>query len=302
MSHKILITGAGGYIGSVATDLFLQNGYEVVAVDSLIRGYRSPLKYLQDKYGQDKLHYYESDIRTDIDSILQKEPGITTVIHYAAFCNVGESEKDPGLYYGNSVETCVALLDALAKYNIKNIVFSSTCAVYGEPQTETLDETHSLNPIHPYGDSKYMCEKIIQAYAKVFDMKYVFLRYFNVCGATDDGSIGDSKNPSYHLMQNAVRGVLGIAPFFLNYTQVDTPDGSPIRDYVNVVDLNEAHLKAVQYIETGGASDVFNLGTGNGNSVLEIIKTVENITGKTIEKQQGERRSSDVSKAVASKR
>ena len=297
---KILITGAGGYIGSVATDLFLKNGHEVVAVDSLIRGFRSPLTYLQEKYGQDHLHYYEGDIRDMINKVLDEEPNISSVIHYAAFCNVGESEKHPELYYGNSVQTCVSLLEGLVKHNIKKIVFSSTCAVYGEPQSEILNENHPLNPTHPYGESKYMCERIIQAYSKIFDLKYAFLRYFNVCGATDDGSIGDSKKPSYHLMQNAVRDVLGIAPFYLNYTPVDTPDGSPIRDYVNVVDLNEAHEKAVEYLENGGESDIFNLGTGTGNSVLDIIGAVERITGKAIEKQQGEQRKWDVSKAVAS--
>ena len=300
MSQKILIAGAGGYIGSVAADLFLNQGYTVVAVDSLIRGFSGPLIYLQQKYNKEKLRYYELDIRSDINSVFEKEPDISSVIHFAAFCNVGESEKHPELYYGNNIQTCVALLDGMTKHGIKQLVFSSTCAVYGEPKTETLDETHQLNPTHPYGESKYICERIITAYSKIFDMRYVFLRYFNVCGATDDGDLGDSKKPSYHLMQNAVRGVLGIAPFYLDYTPVDTPDGSPIRDYVNVVDLSEAHAKAVEYLGGGGQPDVFNLGTGQGNSVLEIIQAVEKITGKTIEKQQGERRKWDVSKAVAS--
>lgn len=297
---KILITGAGGYIGSVATDLFLQNGYTVVAVDSLIRGYRSPIKQLQGKYGEDKLHYYELDIRDRFHEVLEREPDISTVIHYASFCNVGESEKHPELYYGNSIQTTVAVLKGMVDFGIKNIVFSSTCAVYGEPQTEKIDESHPQNPTHSYGESKSMCEDIIERYAELFNLNYVFLRYFNVCGATDDGEIGDSKNPSYHLMQNAVRGVLDIADFYLNFTPVDTPDGSPVRDYVNVVDLNEAHLKAVEYLEGGGSSDVFNLGTGDGNSVLEIITAVENITGKKIERKEGERRKTDVSKAVAS--
>ena len=121
-----------------------------------------------------------------------------------------------------------------------------------------------------------------------------------MCGATEDGEIGDSKKPSFHLMQNAVRGAMGLAPFYLSYTPVDTPDGSPIRDYVNVVDLNEAHLKAVEYLEKGGHSDVFNLGTEDGNSVLEIVETVEKVTGKQIERNEGERRKWDVSRAVAS--
>jgi len=298
--NKILITGAGGYIGSVATSLFLSKGFEVVGVDSYIRGYEAPLKLLQTKYTDAKMRYYSVDIRDGIDAVLDTEKNIDAIIHYAAFCNVGESEKEPQLYLGNNIGAVVALLEAIKKHSIKNLVFSSTCAVYGEPQTETLDETHPLNPTHPYGDSKFMSERVIKWYATLFGFKYVFLRYFNVCGATDDGTIGDSKKPSFHLMQNAVRGALGIAEFFLNNTKVNTPDGTPIRDYVNVVDLNNAHIKAVEYLINNGQSDVFNLGTGTGNSVMEIIHTVEKVTGKKLELKKGERRLGDVSKAIAS--
>ena len=297
---KILITGAGGYIGSVATSLFLSRGFEVVGVDSYIRGFEAPLKLLQEKYTNTKMRYYPVDIRDGIKKVFDTEKNIDAIIHYAAFCNVGESEKEPQLYLGNNVSTVVALLESMRKYDVKKLVFSSTCAVYGEPQTETLDETHPLNPTHPYGESKFICERIIQWYSKLFGLEYVFMRYFNVCGATDDGSIGDSKNPSFHLMQNAIRGALGIAEFYLNNTKVNTPDETPIRDYVNVVDLNEAHVKAVEFLLNGGISSIFNLGTGTGNSVMEIISAVEKITGKKLALREGERRSGDVSKAVAS--
>lgn len=296
----ILITGSGGYIGSVATSIFLSQGYRVIAIDSGVRGFDGPMEYLKKKYDPDFFIYYHGDIRSEIDRIFTTHSDIDTVIHYAAFCNVGESEKDPSLYFGDSVGTCTALLQAMAEHNIKKIVFSSTCALYGEPQTDTLDETHPISPTHPYGQSKQMCEIVIDWYSKLFGIQYVFMRYFNVCGATDDGEIGDSKKPSFHLMQNAVRGVLGIAPFYLNYTPVPTPDGSPIRDYVNVVDLNMAHVKAVEYLSTIDHNEIFNLGTGTGNSVLEIISAVERITGKTIEKKEGERRLGDASKAIAS--
>ena len=189
----------------------------------------------------------------------------------------------------------------MEKHGVKKLVFSSTCSLYGEPKTDILDESLPVDPTsHPYAESKYMAERIISWYAKVHDFKYIVLRYFNVCGAADDGSIGDSKKPSFHLMQNAVRGALGIDTFYLNFTPVDTPDGSPIRDYVNVVDLNNAHILAVEKMDTLTQPEVFNLGTGNGNSVLEIIKTVEEKTGKKLELKEGERRKGDVSKAVAS--
>lgn len=298
---KIMITGAGGYIGSVATAVFLDNGYQVVAVDSLARGFRQPMEFLQQKHGTDKLSFYPIDIRTDIDEVFNKEPGIEAVMHYAAYCNVGESEKQPELYFDNNISATLALMQAMTKHGVKKLVFSSTCSLYGEPPTDTLDENLPVDPTsHPYGESKYMAERIINWYGKIHGLKYVILRYFNVCGATDDGEIGDSKKPSFHLMQNAVRGAMGIAPFYLNFTPVNTPDGSPIRDYVNVVDLNNAHLLAVEALDRLDKPEIFNLGTGTGNSVLEIIHTVEELTGKKIETQEGERRKGDVSKAIAS--
>jgi len=298
---KILITGAGGYIGSVACNLFLETGYEVVGIDNYIRGFKGPLQQLQSKYGEEKIRFYEVDIRTGINAVFEKESGINTVIHYAAFCDVGESELHPELYFGNNIAITVALLEAMHKYNVKKIVFSSTCAVYGEPKNDFIDESHPVDPSsHPYSSSKYMSERIINWYFKIHRINYVLLRYFNVCGATDDGSIGDSKKPSFHLMQNAVRGALGIDEFKLTCPKVNTSDGTPIRDYVNVVDLNNAHIKAVEYLDTRNEPDIFNLGTGVGNSVLEIVAVVKKITGKEFEIVQGELRKGDVSRAVAS--
>lgn len=301
MAKKIMITGAGGYIGSVATSLFLDKGYTVVAVDNFSRGNKQPLEYLQNKYGSQALSFYEADLRTGIEAVFEAEKDIQAVIHYAAFCNVGESEKQPELYFDNNISATLSLLLAMKKHSVQKLVFSSTCSLYGEPKTDTLDESLPVDPTsHPYGESKYMAERIIDWFHKVHGLQYIILRYFNVCGATDDGSIGDSKKPSFHLMQNAVRGALGIDEFFLNFTNVATPDGSPIRDYVNVVDLNQAHLLAVEALDTLEQPEIFNLGTGTGNSVLEIIQTVERITGTKLEMKEGERRKGDVSKAVAS--
>lgn len=272
-------------------------------MDNFSRGYSDPLEYLQKQYGSDMLNFHTVDTR-DTKNLIQlfsDHDDIDTVIHYAALCNVGESEKEPGMYFSNNVCGVVSLMDAMKEVGLKKLVFSSTCALYGEPKSETLDENHPMDPTHhSYGESKYMAERVIDWYSKVHGLKYVFLRYFNVCGARDDGEIGDSKKPSFHLMQNAIRGALGIDEFFLNYTEVDTPDGSPIRDYVNVVDLNRAHIAAVEKHDDLAHSDVFNLGTGEGYSVLEIINKVKEITGKDFPMQSGERRKGDVSKAVAS--
>ena len=189
----------------------------------------------------------------------------------------------------------------MIEFNVKKIVFSSTCAVYGETQYTPVDENHPTNPINPYGESKRMTEKIIEWYGKLLRVNYFILRYFNVCGASDDGEIGDSKKPSVLLVQNAVRGVLGVEKFYLTCPKVKTADGTPIRDYVNVVDLNEAHLLAVEkLLNDGNSFEIINLGTGTGNSVLQIVEEVEKITGKKIKRVFGNTRAGEYAKIYAS--
>ncbi|OGK62577.1 UDP-glucose 4-epimerase GalE [Candidatus Roizmanbacteria bacterium RIFOXYB2_FULL_38_10] len=279
MAHKILVTGAGGYIGSVAVYLFLQSGYEVVAVDDFCTGYRQPLAFFTERF-KGRFKYYEIDLKTNkIDDVFKEEENIEAVVHYAASCIVDESMKNPGKYFSNNVGGTNNLLSAMAYAGVKNIVFSSTCAVYGEAQYMPLDEKHPLNPTTPYGASKKMVEEIIDWYKKRKGLRYMVLRYFNVCGASDDGLIGDSKKPSTLLVQNAVRGALGIEPFKLTCPEVPTPDRTPIRDYINVVDLNDAHMKAIELLIKGAESNIINLGTGTGNSVLEIVKEVQSVTG-----------------------
>jgi len=296
---KILITGGGGYIGSVATYLFLGKGYKVVVVDNFTRGYRQPLKLLQKKYpGQ--LTFYNVDIQSqDLEKVFAKEKNIGIVVHYAAFCLVDESMKKPEKYFINNVYGSTRLLVAMEKFGVKKIIFSSTCAVYGEAEYVPIDEKHPLKPTNPYGESKKMVEEIINWHHRLKGFEYVILRYFNVCGASDDGLIGDSKNPSSLLVQNAVRGALKIAPFYLTFPTVKTKDGSPIRDYINVVDLNEAHLKAVEYLFKGGERGIFNLGTGTGNSVLEIINEVQKTLGVKIKLKKTTPRQGEYAKMIA---
>jgi len=298
MSTKILVTGAGGYIGSVASYTLLQKGYEVIGFDNFSTGYKGPLKLLAEKFPQ-TFRYYEGDLRTNIKQVFEKEAGIQAVLHYAASCLVDESMKNPFKYFDNNIGGTNSLLQAMTEAKVINIIFSSTCAVYGEAQYMPLDEKHPLNPSQPYGVSKMMVEEIIKWYGKLKGLHYMILRYFNVCGASDDGVIGDSKRPSSLLVQNAVRGALGIEAFKLTCPQVDTPDKTPIRDYVNVVDLNEAHIKALEYIFNGGASEIVNLGTGSGNSVLEIVNKVQEVCKVKFEIGKSTPREGDDAKKIA---
>src|SRR3989339_38252 len=295
---KILITGAGGYIGSVAADLFLKSGYQVVGLDNFQTGYREPLELLKNKY-PDQFRFYEIDLKNDLSGIFEKEPNVTAVIHYAASCLVDESVRFPGKYFLNNVANTSNLLAMMEKFNINNIIFSSTCAIYGEAEYYPIDEKHPLNPTTPYGASKKMAEEVIQWYGKLRNFNYMILRYFNVCGATTDGSIGDSKKPSSLLVQNAVRGALGIEKFYLTCPEVNTPDKTPIRDYIDVVDLNLAHLKALEYLIKTKKSEIINLGTGTGSSVLEVVSQVKKLTGVEISIEKANTRLGDDAKKIA---
>jgi UDP-glucose 4-epimerase len=297
---KVLITGAGGYIGSVTTQLFLKEGYEVVALDNFSTGYQEPLEVLQKRFGKKALRFYKANLQDDLTPILTKEKDIEAVVHFAASCLVNESMENPQKYFSNNVCGSQNLLASLLKHDIKKIVFSSTCAVYGESQYVPVDEAHPTNPVNPYGQSKRMVEQMMEWYGKQSELRYVILRYFNICGASDDAEVGDSKRPSVLLMQNAVRGALGIEPFFLTCPEVDTKDKTPIRDYINVVDLAEAHLKAVKYLLEGGENEVINLGTGSGNSVLEIVNKVQSVTGVRFDLQKGKPRQGDYAVMIAS--
>lgn len=276
---KILITGGGGYIGSITSYLFLQKGFEVVVIDNFSHGYRKPLEILQEKFGSSKFRFYEMDTKDNLSPLFKKEEGIEAVVHFAGFIVVGESMENPQKYFENNVYGSLNLLSSLLSKNIKKFVFSSTAAVYSQAKYLPMDEDHPIGPANPYGESKLMVEKILNWYGKLLGLKYVIFRYFNVCGASDDGLLGYSNKPSTHLIPNAVKGALGIEPFSLTCPEVETPDKTPIRDYVNVVDLAEAHLKGVEYLLKGGTNEIINLGTGTGNSVLEIIDQVQKITG-----------------------
>lgn len=297
---KILITGGAGYIGSHAVKLMLENGYRVVVIDNLYRGFLKAIETLQGKYGKNNLLFYKADLRDyqELKKILKKEKPLG-VMHFAALCLVNESMEEPEKYFENNVCGSLNLLKAMRQNDINNLVFSSTCATYGESQYLPVDEKHPLSPTNPYGESKLMVEKMIRWLGQCGGLSYSIMRYFNVSGASSDGLIGDSKKPSQLLVQNAVRGALGIEPFNLTCPKVKTKDGSPVRDYINVEDLVEAHKIALERLINGKGSEIFNLGTGKGSSVLEVVSQVKKITGKDFPVSKAEPRKGEYGEIYA---
>ena len=235
---------------------------------------------------------------SEVGKIIKKEK-IELVMHFAAYAYVGESVTDPMKYYFNNVAATLHLLRCMLGCGVKKFVFSSTCAIYGESQYLPMDEAHPTNPANPYGESKLVVEQMIRWYGELHNLSYVILRYFNVCGAASDGSIGDSKKPSLLLLQNAVRGALGIEKFSYTCQKVDTPDGTPIRDYIDVEDLVSAHKAALDYLQAGGSSDVFNLGNGRGWSVKEIVSAVEDYFGISLAGEERHTRQGEYAEVYA---
>ena len=294
---KILITGGAGYIGSHAVRLFLDKGYSVVVVDNLSHGWKENMDILSE---HGNLTFIQLDLldQAALADLFAKY-SFSVVLHFAALCSVNESMLNPGLYFDNNVKGTMNLLLAMNTAGCKNIIFSSTCAVYGESQYLPMDEQHPTVPANPYGESKRMAEQMIKWYGQLCGINYAILRYFNVCGAASDGLIGDSKKPSLLLLQNAVRGAMGIEPFSYTCQKVNTPDGTPIRDYIDVEDLVEAHYSAWKYLEAGNPSDLFNLGTGQGLSVKEIITAVEKHFNLTLDHVPGETRAGEYAQVYA---
>ncbi len=303
----ILITGGAGYIGSHAVKLMLDNDYHVVVFDNLFRGYKEAVDILSDysdKNKKGKLSFFKGDL-TNINDIEEcfSNYKIEGVLHFAALCLVSESMSEPEKYFHNNTYGSLNLLKVMQSQNVKNIIFSSTCAVYGESQYLPLDEKHPTNPSNPYGESKLLTERILKWFGEIYGFNYTILRYFNICGSNKDGLIGDSKKPSQLLLQNAVRGAMNIEKFYLTCPQVDTPDGTPIRDYIDVEDLVNAHLLAYKNLEalkdTESFREIINLGNGKGWSVKEIVTEVEKIFNIKINATQGETRKGEYAHVYA---
>jgi UDP-glucose 4-epimerase len=290
---KILITGGAGYIGSHVTKLLKKQGYEVVVYDNLSTGHTWAVK-------EGKLIKGDLLDFSLLDGIFEHHK-IKAVMHFAACAIVSESLKNPHKYFLNNVGGTLNLLKAMVKHNVKTLIFSSTCALYGIPKKIPIPENHPQNPITPYGESKLMIEKILNWYSKAGDLQYVSLRYFNAAGADVEGEIGEVHHPETHLIPNVLLTAIGKKPYVEIYgTSYSTPDGTCIRDYIHVLDLAEAHLLALQFLYERKKSEVFNLGNGKGYSVREVIKTAEKITRKKIPVVELEKREGDPPVLIAS--
>ena len=294
----ILVTGGAGYIGSHCVLSLLEKGYKVLVFDNLSTGHIETVETLG-QYGD--LTFIQGDLlnQNDLQKIFQ-DFDIESVIHFAAYSQVGESVKNPQKYYINNVCGTINLLSAMIENNVKNIVFSSTAATYGEPVYIHIDEKHPQNPINPYGQTKLMIEKIMDDYDKAYGLRSVRLRYFNVAGADSKARIGEWHEPETHLIPNILKSTFGNAKTFEMYGEdYDTKDGTCVRDYINIEDLVNAHVLALEYLYNGGKTDYFNLGTNNGNTVKEVFGICEAVAEKYIKVNRMPRRDGDPASLVA---
>jgi UDP-glucose-4-epimerase GalE len=289
---RILLTGGAGYIGSHTAKRLSQAGFEPVTIDDLSTGHKWEVKwgpFIRGDIGNEKL------IRDVV-----AEYGIQAVLHFAAHAYVGESVVHPRKYFDNNVTRTLRMLDTLIDCSVKRIIFSSSCATYGDPERIPIDESHPQKPVNPYGETKLMIERILHWYDNAYGMKAACLRYFNAAGADPDGEIGELHAPEPHLiplvMQAASGAIDSVSIFGTDYP---TPDGTAIRDYTHVCDLADAHVLALEHLLKGGCSVDLNLGTGHGYSVLEVIQAVEQVSGRSVPARRTERRPGDPPELVA---
>ena len=290
-SRNVLVTGGAGYIGSHTARLLLEQGYEVTVVDNLSKGYRHnvPAGSLR-----------EMDVAdTGALADLMRETRCDAVIHFAAFIAVGESMREPERYFSNNVGGSLSVLSAMTRAGVKNIVFSSTAAVYGTPRSTPILEDFPIQPVNPYGESKVMVETLLRWFDLIHGLRSVRLRYFNACGADPEGRLGEEHVPETHLIPLLFQAASTGRPATVFGQDYDTPDGTCVRDYIHVNDLAQAHILALEHLQSGGASDCFNVGTGEGHSVTEVIRVVEEVTGLKVPHGIGPRREGDPPTLVA---
>lgn len=287
----ILVTGGAGYIGSVAVEDLLAKGETVVVLDNLVYGHRQAVA--------DSVAFYEGNIGDkQLVSQIIREHQIEACMHFSAFAYVGESVEKPQIYYENNFVQTLYLLDALIENDVKKIIFSSTCATYGEPQYVPIDEKHPQSPTSPYGWSKFMVERALIDYDAAYNLKFVAPRYFNASGATLKN--GEHHEPETHLIPLILQAAQGKREFISIFgDDYSTPDGTAIRDYIHVSDLSWAHISALEYLRSGGESQFVNLGIGGGYSVGEVVEAARKVTGKNIEARIAPRRAGDPSRLVA---
>ena len=289
---KVLVVGGAGYIGSHMVKMLLAEGHEVVTFDNLSSGHSDAV--LGGVFVEGDLA--DESALEALFSVHKPE----AVIHFASFIQVGESVRRPDIYYRNNVSNTLNLLDTMVRHGVKRFIFSSTAAVFGEPDYVPIDETHPCRPVNPYGRSKWMIEQVLADYDTAFGLKSVCLRYFNAAGADPDAQLGERHDPETHLIPLILQAASGrranIHVFGRDY---DTPDGTCIRDYIHIVDLCSAHALALGHLSQGGESERFNLGNGAGFSVQEVIAAVAKVTGRSFEVIEAPRRAGDPARLVA---
>jgi len=292
MAQSILVTGGAGYIGAHACKALARAGYRPVAYDNLSRGHRAAVRWGP---------LVEGNLadRARLCAALA-EHQVAAVMHFAAHAYVGESVIDPALYYRNNLVGTLSLLDAMRETGVGEIVFSSTCAIYGMPQTVPIRETQIPSPVNPYGETKLAIERALHWYGQAYGIRCVALRYFNAAGADLEGEIGERHEPETHLVPLVLQAALGHRSHIDIYgSDYPTPDGTAVRDYVHVDDLAGAHLLALERLRAGGASIAANLGTGRGHSVREVVAAAEAVCGRSIPARAAPRRPGDPPVLVA---
>ena len=290
-SRRILVTGGAGYIGSHTVRLLLEQGHDVTVVDNLSKGYR---------HNVPAGRLFELNIAdTAALAGLMRRMRPQAVIHFAAFIAVGESMREPARYFTNNLGGSLSLLTAMVETGVRHMVFSSTAAVYGDPPSSPILETFPIKAVNPYGESKVMVETLLRWFDEIHHLTSVCLRYFNASGADPSGHLGEEHKPETHLIPLLFRAILTGNPITVFGDDYPTPDGTCLRDYIHVDDLAQAHILSLEYLLNGGASDQFNVGTGAGHTVLEMIKAVEEVTGKKVPYVIGPRRDGDSPSLIA---
>jgi len=289
---KILVTGGAGYVGSHAVRVLTSRGFEVVVLDDLSAGHPEavPRGLLEEGSLLDRGRVGDVFARRRPDAVM----------HFASHCAVGESVENPRKYFRDNLTGAINLFEAVLDHGVRRVVFSSTCAVYGDPVRVPMDEEHPLAPVNPYGETKLAIERMLRAYDRAYGLRSVCLRYFNAAGADPAGGIGEKHDPEGHLIPRILDvAYAGTGAVTVNGADYPTPDGTCVRDYVHVTDLGEAHALALDWMDRGERSGVFNLGTGKGHSVAEVIDAVRRITGTPIAVAKGPRREGDPPALVA---
>lgn len=295
MPETVIVTGGAGYVGSHVCKLLARRGYRPVVVDDLRRGHAAAVRW-------GPLEAVALERAAAVRALMRRHRPLA-VMHFAAYVAAGESAREPSSYYRNNLGALLSVIDAMRAAAVEHIVFSSTAAIYGTSQAMTIAEDHPCAPVSPYGSSKLMCERVLTDAETAYGIRSVRLRYFNAAGADPEGEIGESHDPETHLIPLAIRAALDPAsPLTVFGTDYPTPDGTCIRDYVHVEDLATAHIAALDHLRRGGASDAFNLGTGTGHSVREVVRVVSSVLERPVALRRAERRPGDPGRLVADPR